>query len=160
MSPSGSAPAQPMRAHVSCGSGSVTMRELFIGSQSRRCPASSAVKPSVARITYSAVTVPYGVVAAAAGPPGERGRIAVTGVPSKISTPRRAAAAASPRASFPGCALAQCGLHAMPWPPATLRRAPASAAVSNMTSPGPQPQCASSATMARSLASWAALVAT
>ena len=47
--------------------------ELFIGSHRRRSPGSAAVKPSVARSTIGAVTVPCGVVALPRS-------IAVTGV--------------------------------------------------------------------------------
>ncbi len=46
--------------------------ELFIGSQRRRSPGSRAVKPSVARSTIGALTVPSGVTARPAS-------IAVTG---------------------------------------------------------------------------------
>ena len=45
------------------GIGSVAIIELFIGSQRRRSPGSAAVKPSVARSTTGALTVPSGVTA-------------------------------------------------------------------------------------------------
>ena len=52
-----------MLSHRSSLIGSVAIIELFIGSQRRRRPGSLAVKPSVARSTIGAVTVPCGVVA-------------------------------------------------------------------------------------------------
>ena len=45
---------------MSSGIGSVAIIELFIGSQRRRSPGSPAVKPSVARSTIGALTVPSG----------------------------------------------------------------------------------------------------
>ena len=48
---------------------------LFMGSQSRRCPARSAVNPSRARRTYDARTVPCRVTA-------RDGSTRVTSVPS------------------------------------------------------------------------------
>ncbi len=75
MSPSSSAPCQPTSSQNDAGRGSVTIIELFIGSHCLRRPRSRAVKPSVARITWPAVTVPYGVRARC-------GAMAVTGVRS------------------------------------------------------------------------------
>ncbi len=75
MSPRVSRPCQPISSQRCGGIGSVAIIELFIGSQRRRWPGSRAVKPSVARNTTGAVTVPRGVVA-------EPAAMAVTGVPS------------------------------------------------------------------------------
>ncbi len=54
------------------GIGSVAIIELFIGSQRRRSPGSRAVKPSVARSTIGALTVPSGVTARPALDRGDR----------------------------------------------------------------------------------------
>ena len=52
-----------MLSHSDSEIGSVAIIELFIGSQCLRSSGSLAVKPSVARRTIGAVTVPCGVVA-------------------------------------------------------------------------------------------------
>jgi hypothetical protein len=43
LSPRVSPPPQPISSHTDCGRGSVTIIELFIGSQVRRSPAKEAV---------------------------------------------------------------------------------------------------------------------
>ena len=75
----------------------------YTGASARCRPGSRGVYPSVARITYSARTVPCGVRS-------RRGAISVTGVRSYTATPRRRSSAASPRASRAGWMAAQCGV--------------------------------------------------
>ena len=89
-----------------------------------------------------------------------RGAISVTGVRSKISTPRSRTVWARPRASLAGWIRAQCGLQIALTAPATRRRSSRSAGSSSRTSSSVQPQWRSWASNRRSRRSWAALVAT
>src|SRR5690348_12210376 len=101
MSPRVSRPDQPTASQNAAGSGSVTTIDEFIGSQDRRSPRSAEVKPSVARSTNFADTVPRSVTALAStpGPPGTLrcpGRMAVTVVDSYTDTPIASTTRASP----------------------------------------------------------------
>lgn len=77
--------------------------ELFIGSQRRRGPGSAEVKPSVARSTIGARTVPLLVTALPCA-------ISMTVDCSWMVIPSRSTVSARPRASATGWIRAQCGV--------------------------------------------------
>ncbi len=121
----------------------------FIGSQVRFSPRRPAVNPSVARRTWSAVTVPSGVTAR-----GLRwafpGRIAPTGVPSYTSTPKSRTTRASPRTSFAGWMRAPYRDQEPPRVPATWTRSVASLALNSSTRPSPYARSPSTNARSRS----------
>ena len=113
-----------------------------------RCrPGSSGVYPSVARITYSARTVPCVVRS-------RPGAISVTGVCSYSRTPCLRTAAARPRASRAGWMAAQCGVYVAPSTPDAATRSAASARFSSRRSASPKPNARYSATSSWARWSW------
>ena len=138
-SPNVGRPASPIWAQTASGSGAVAIISEYTGAMARCSPGSSGVYPSVARITYSARTVPCVVRS-------RPGAISVTWVCSYSRTPCLRTAAARPRASRAGWMAAQCGVYVAPSTPGAATRSAASARFSSRRSASPKPNARYSAT--------------